>query len=813
MLRNYLLIAIRNLYKHKTFSFINVMGLTAGITCCLLIFIFVKDELSFDKFQSKADRIYRVQYMVQEFNIGQIPPIFNEYFGDYFPEIEQSARLYSRGVSIQVPQQGAAPKRFEEDQVFFADSSVFQIFDFEWIEKPTSEPLSTPLTVVLNRELKEKYFGEEIATGQSIELEGKPFKVIGVAEDFPSNSHLHFDMLVPFYDQVIIEPEGLADLLRRIIKENWVFSHSSTYVLLKEGQSAASVNARFPDFVEEKIPEDMQISQAFKLQPLLSIHMDEEVSGVNDNPGSQTFIKVFITVGILTLLIACINFINLSTARSLQRTKEIGVRKVLGAWKRDLVMQFMGESFVTTAAATVLGFIAAFFMVGVLNRMTGKELGVEVFYQWETWIMIVVLFVVTSFLAGLYPAFFVTRISPVESVKGMVAKNDKSGFAFRNVLMVIQFAISIILISSTLLVFDQLDFIKNKPLGFQKDHMINVPVQSQNMNNIFGGINEQKRQQMKAFEDDIAKIPGVRASTLSANVPGGGVVNRGVVPEGFTPEDKLIAPVLSVDYDFLETYDIELVAGRSFDESFGTDHMEAFIINEQGVKEYNLGSNEEAIGKSMEVEGKKGKIVGVIRDFNFETLNRPITSLVLNINPGQFGFFSISIHNQNIPETLSAIEAKWNEHFPSETFSHTFLNAQLNDAYEAQDRFGRMVGNFSILAILISCLGSYGLIIFVAGQKMKEVGIRKVLGASVTSLVMMLSRRFMVLILIAVLIAVPVAYWFAGVWLEEFSYRVDIAPINYLWASLATMVLVFGTIAFQSIKTAVSNPVKSLRIE
>ncbi|WP_420583359.1 ABC transporter permease [Reichenbachiella sp.] len=813
MLTNYIKIAFRNLFKHKAFSFINIIGLAGGLTCCLLIFVFVNDELSYDKFQSKKDRIYRLQYFIQEFNIARVPPVFAEHLNDFFPEIEKTTRLFTRGISVQVDGLHGDMKKFEEENVFFTDSSTFEIFDFEFLEGSAELPLHEPFTVIITKELAEKYFGNQSAVGQVIKMEGKSFRVTAVVAAYPTNSHFHFNAMVPFQNMYDLEPEPLATGLRQNFKGNWMVSHSPTYVLLKEGAAPESVNDRFADFVTEKIPENMQKGQSFKIQPLLDIHLNDEVGAQLEQSGSRIFLFVFMAVGALTLLIACINFVNLSTARSLQRTKEIGMRKVMGAWKGSLVAQFLGESFVTAGVAAAVAYISSVFLLPVLNSVTGKELELAALYRPEIIIGYVGLFFITSLLAGLYPAFFATRISPIYSLKGLSSGSAKGGLSFRKGLIVIQFSISILLISGTLIVFDQLNFLQNKPLGLNRDHMVTAPVMSANFNNVFGAVSEDKRKAMDAFETELTSIPGVLASTLSAGIPGQGVAHRNVIPHGFTAEDNLLAPVLSVDFDFVSTYGIDIIAGRNFSEEFETDPQTAFIINETAIDTYDFGSPETALGKSINVEGKIGKVIGVAKDFNFMPLSQGMGAMIIDIRIPAFTHFSFKINNQNIPQTLSAIEEVWNKHFPTETFAAQFLDEQLEQSYGEQEQLGQLISNFSILAILISCLGSYGMIMFIAGQKMKEVGIRKVLGASVSGLVLMLSQRFVLLAIGAMLIAIPTAYFLANSWLDEFAYRVDISYWNFGIASLITIALVLATISFQSIRTATANPVKSLRQE
>lgn len=815
MLKNYLTTAVRNLTRNKTFSAINISGLTGGITCCLLIFIFVTDEYSYDKFQTKKDRIYRVHYLIGDFNIGRIPPVMVEHIRSYFPEVETAGRMFSRGVSVKVPNMNPGEsQRFEEPNVYFADSSIMNIFSFDVIKGSIVDGLRKPFTVILNEGIAHKYFGDENPIGKQILMEGNnSFQVAAVVKDFPSNSHIHFDMLVPYDNMYDIELENLRENVKQNFKMNWMVSHSITYVLLKPGSDPVGVDSKFPDFITEKIPESMQKNQSFKLQPLEDIHLNEEIQAQAEPPGSRTFIYIFIAIGILTLLIACINFINLSTARSLQRTKEIGMRKVLGAWKSNLIMQFLGESFVMTIIASALAIGFTIMLLPILNDLTGKELQSEVLYSPSLVMWFAVLFVLTGFLAGIYPAFFATRILPVYSLKGLVSEQNSGGLSFRKGLVIIQFCISMVLISGTLIVFDQLDLLRNKPLGFQKAHLINVPVQSQNFNNVFGGVDENKRQNMNSFEDALTNIPGVIASTASANAPGIGVVNRNVIPEGFTAEDHILAPVYAIDYDFVETYDIQVKEGRDFSKDFGTDHQNAFLINEFAIMEYNFGSGIEALGKEINVEGKKGKVVGVVENFHFLPLTEPMGPMIMEVNTSQFNVFSIRIHNQNIPATLEAIEKTYNDFFPNESFTHSFLDESLEQGYSTQEQLGTVVGYFALLAILISCLGSYGLIMFIASQKMKEVGIRKVLGASISSRVLLLSTRFVLLGVVAMFISVPITIWAASSWLEEFSYRIDISPLSFVASAIITLLLVLVTISIQSLKTALENPVKALRTE
>ncbi|MFY0606797.1 MAG: ABC transporter permease [Cyclobacteriaceae bacterium] len=812
MFFNYLKTAYRSLLRSKVFSFINILGLATGLTCALLILTFVIDETSYDNFHSKKERIYRLRYFISDFDIGRVPPVFKEKINDFFPEVEHSTRLWSRSVSISVPS-GEQDLRFEEDNVNFADAELFEIFDFELVNGTLVDALTQPNTVILNREVALKYFNSTDVVGKMIYMEGDhSFRVTAVVEDFPTNSHTHFDMLVSYDDMYTLEPESLQEPIKANFKLNHMVSHSPTYVLLKEGSTPEAVNERFKTFVTEVIPEGQQKGQSFEIQPLLDIHLNDNVAAQSEPPGSLQFIWIFIAIGSLTILIACINFVNLSTAKSLHRAKEIGMRKVLGAWNNHLVSQFLGESLLTTFFAALLSLLAFSQLLPVLNYLTDKELNISMLSNTSVVVGFVLIVIFTGILAGIYPAFFVTRFSVLRSLKGSVS-DPGSAMNIRKGLMVVQFAISILLISGSLIVFDQLSLVRNKPLGFQKDLILTLPIQSNNFNSVFGGVNETLLTKLETFENTIAQSPYVVGSTLSSGVPGFGMVNRNVIPEGFTAEDNMLSPVMSVDYDFLDLYQIELAEGRSFDKSYGTDIASSFLVNEKALEAFDFGTPQEALGKKINIEGKEGKVVGVVKDFHFLNLTEPIRQIIMEISTAQYNTVSIKLTGQNLEETVAEIEHTWNEIFPAETFDPNYLDQALADSYIAQEQFGEMVGYFSFLAILISCMGSYGLIMFVATEKKKEVGVRKVLGASALQIVVLLAKRFVYLVLISIIIAVPAVLYFGNQWLSDFSYRVDISPWSIGVAALVTIVMVIGTISIQAFLAAMANPVKSLRSE
>ncbi|MEM9324264.1 MAG: ABC transporter permease [Bacteroidota bacterium] len=815
MLLNYLKVAWRNLTRYKVFSFINITGLTAGIAICLILFVHVKDELSFDQFHDKADRIYRLQYNILDFNIARTPPPIAQRMTDYFPEVEVAARLFGRSVSVGVAEGNNSRQIYEEERVFFADSTLLDILSFDIVQGNVKNPLDEPFSVILNEQIAQKYFGNENPIGQTLRLEGEyNFKVVAVARDFPTNSHWHFNMIMPYQNMFDLEASTNGGNLRSNLDNNWLVSHSYTYVLLHPNQNPAHVNERFPDFLAANMPENMERGQAFVLQPLLDIRLrGSEIGAGIEAVGDITQVYLFIGIGLMTLLIACINFINLSTARALQRIKEVGMRKVMGAWRGQLVAQLLGESLFVCLIGFVFGFTAAIYLLPEVNVLTGKTLTVQDFLDPITMVAFLGLFIITGILAGVYPAFYIAKFKPVAVLKGRVADGQSSGFSLRKVLVVFQFTIAIILITGTVVIQDQLNMFRNRPLGFQKESIITIPLFSSNFNNAFGGMTEELRNQLNTFEDQLEDNPRIVSSTLSSNVPGLGAVRRNVLPDGRTADESVITPSVSVDYDFVESFGLELVLGRDFSRSYGTDHTNAFIVNEQAIEKYEWGSAEAALGKTLNLEGKSGQVVGVVKDFHFESLRGVLDALVLDVNPGLFTTLSVKVEATDLPQTISFLEEKWNEFFPQKAFDYEFLDEQIAEIYSNEENLANIITYFAFLAILISCLGSYGLIMFLAQQKMKEIGIRKVLGASVPNIISLLAKGFAVLLGVAFVISVPLAYWLLDLWLSDFVFRVSLGVDMFLIAGLITFGIVAITISYQSLKAAFVNPANILRSE
>lgn len=811
MLKNFFKTAARSIARNKAYAFINFIGLTCGLTLALLIFSYVRSELSYDRFHEKADRIYRIKYEAPNgLLLASSPPPIAPVMKDYFPDVEETARVYGRNISIKRLE---ADDTFEENSVFFVDSAFFKIFDVEFVSGNPERPLHDKFTVIINEEMAVKYFGSENPIGESLLFGGKhAFKVIGVVKDFPENSHLRFNMLVPYENMYDMESDQSAQILRANLAVNFIISHSYTYVLLKPGASSASIDTNMNSFLQQYAKPQFLVGQIFTLMPLVDIHLKSTLLAEPSNTNSMSNIYIFIGVGILTLIIASINYINLSTAQSFTRIKEIGIRKILGSLKSQLVGQFLAESFLFIIIATVLSFGLFYLALPYLNELTNKTLTFTETVDIGLLLVSGILIALITVLAGGYPAYFVTKFESVNALKGQQGGRGGSQL-LRKSLVVFQLAIACILLSGALLIVKQLRFLQERPLGFQKEHVINIPLFSQNLNGIFRQNDSTFRSRLQTYRDIVESRAGVKATSLSSNAPGLGVVFRGTIPEGFTQEDNMFLANISVDYDFIKTYGMEVVAGRSFDKNYGTDEAEGFIINETAVREFNWENAQQAIGKTLNREGKVGKVIGVVKDFYFASLATPISPLIMEVNTNQFNTLSIKFENENVTSTLEGLEKAWNDLFPEKAFQFTFLDEQLNSQYQNFNNFSSIIKVFTAIAILISCLGVYGLVLFVVQRKVKEIGIRKVLGSTVGGILMLIYRDFAFLLLIGFVLGIPVSYYLVNDWLGNFSARTSIDVFTYFISLVVVFLIVSMTVSFQAIKASLANPVRSLRSE
>ncbi|MFC5410251.1 ABC transporter permease [Larkinella bovis] len=816
MLKNYFKIAYRNLLRQKSFSLINIIGLTVGLTCCFLILLFVRHELSYDTFHQKFDRIYRISYLPKFAGLEQplalTPPPVQLVLASNFSEIEKSARVFNSSATIELRDgQQSQPVKYDEERFFFGDSTLLDIFSFRFLQGDPRTALRDKFTVVITDEMATKYFGKTSPLGKTLLFEGRhPLRVTGVFEKLPDNSHIHIDLLSNYETMYATENEAV----RQNLPQNWIISHGYTYVLLRPGASPESVNARFPKFLTTYAPKQMAKDIVYALEPMKDFHLRSQAQGAPEAPGSMTYIYVFLGIAAITLLIACINFVNLATARSLKRAKEVGIRKVLGSEKKQLVAQFLGESMLLSLIALVLSFCLIVVLIPVLNNLTGKQLAVSYFLSDAVLLLLFVgIALFTGLLSGTYPAFFVSSFQPIVTLKGNFVSGKAKGGRLRQVLLGAQFVASIALIIGALVAFRQLDYMQNRALGFEKDFIITANTRNEKITNVFADRSDSTYFRLRTFRDILLKNSDIRQVTLSTQQMGSGSVRRNVVAEGHAPDENIFMGTMGVDHNFAATYGLKFVAGRDFSEDFPTDRTAAFLINETGVKQLGWKSAAEAVGKSINLEGKQGKIIGVLKDFHNQSLQRPIESMLLTIDLPTLRLFSIKLQAQNRAETLKFIQQEWDRYFPEKGFAYTFLDESLARLYESEQRLSKLIGYFAGLAVLISCLGLYGLVSLVTQQKTKEIGIRKVLGATVSSIVGLISRDFVILVVISLVIASPLAWWAMNKWLAEFAYKIDVEWWMFALAGVLAVAVTLLTVSFQSIKAALMNPVKSLRSE
>jgi len=800
MFKNYLKIAFRNLRRHKGYSFINIAGLAVGMACFLLIFMHISDELSYDKFHQKAKQIYRVTYEINlsgnTTHTAQTPaPLGPAMIRDY-PEVENATRIFIlRDIMVSWKN-----KSFFEN-VLFGDENIFDIFTFPLLKGNPETALIAPNSIVLTETMAEKYFGSEDPLNKILTVnENQDFKVIGVLKDISRNSHFHFDFLVPF----------AAGFQNKRMMEYWGNIFYYNYLLLEKGASPVELEKKFPDFAMKYIGGNFkdffkdkldQVPSMYKfhLQPLTKIHLHSHLEGEIETNSNGTYIYIFSAIAFFILLIACINFMNLSTAHSSMRAKEIGMRKVIGARRGELIKQFLGESLFLSFLSLILAIGLVKFSLPFFNSISGRELSLGLVWHWTFLATLIGTFLFVGILAGSYPAFLLSSFIPVEVLKGK--KGSKISVPFiRTGLVILQFTISIILIVGTITIHNQMMFVRNKNLGFVKEHLITVTDQ-----------NRQITSKYEAFKNELLKDPDILAVSGSSGLPAGIFGKATIVPENAPSYESVLMPIISIDYDFIETYGIALAAGRFFSKEFSTDLRGAYVINEAAVEKFGWGS---PLGKTLkDTGGIKGTVIGIVKNFHFNSLHHNIEPLALFIDPKAFRFYTIRIRSQNIPHTIAHLEKTWKKFVPSCPFEYTFLDAQIDRFYRSEQRLSKTFLYFSVLAIFIACLGLFGLTSFTTKQRTKEIAIRKVIGASTPSLVNLVSREFAKWIIVANILAWPISYFAMNKWLQNFAYRTSISFWIFLLAGILSLGIALLTVSYQSIKVAVSNPVDSLRYE
>ncbi len=804
MIINYLKTALRNIKKYPTYSFINITGLAIGMACVILIFLFIQDEWSYDRFHEKAERIYRV---VDSFDVpGGIERAFALTSAPFAPnlkkdfsEVEDSVRLLTRRHLVT-----NKDKKYFEDFLFYTDASVFSIFTFPLVSGNPESALMEPNTIVISESTAFKYFGKENAMNKTLSINEQDYVVTGVMKDMPKNSH--------FYAQLFASMKTFEKdpQMQNNYFQSWARHEFYTYLLLREDYSPEDLQAKLPAFIEKYAAKQIETilggSLSSRLQPLKSIHLHSHLQMEISPNGDIKYVAIFSVIALFILLIACVNFINLSTARSVNRSKEVGLRKVVGASRYQIIQQFLGESLFFTLFAFILALTLIAISLPYFNSLTGKEINLNSLTNFILLGGIGLLLLFVGLISGSYPSLSISRYQPANVQKSKA--NFRSGKSYlRKGLVIFQFSISIILFISTAVVLEQLDFLRNRKLGFNKEHVVVVPIRSNSI-----------RENAESIKAELLQNPNIISGTITIGVPGGIVAGDAI--QLVTDEGKktLTTRMIYTDHDYVKTMGMEIVEGRDFSKEMSTDLTEAFLINEAAVRELQL---EKPLETQLEWGGedydygihKIGRVIGVVKDFQFQSLRDAINPLIIHVWSENTFVFALRIRPDDIPGTLAFIESKWEDLDPAHPFEYSFMDETFDRIYRSEEKIGKIFSIFSILAISIAALGLFGLALFMVEQRTKEIGVRKVLGASVGNIFALLSREFAILVLLANLFAWPTAYFLMHKWLENFAYRVNIGFWIFILAAVIAFVIALITISFQVMKAALTNPVASLRYE
>jgi len=803
MIKNYLKIAFRTFHAHKAHSLINVAGMAIGIACCLLIVQYVYDELRYDTYHENADRIYRVVLEARvagdEIHGPVTPAPMAKTLLDDYPSIASTARLFRPGADYLVEYEN---RHFNESRLFFADSSIFDIFSIPLVQGTPRSALVEPNSVVITESTALKYFGDEDPMNKVLVANNMDLQVTGVAEDPPSYTHFHYDFLASFNSRSESQNTG------------WFPLNYYTYLTLYTGYDSKDIEIQFPDMVRTYMgPEIAQFMGKtydevladgdyfkFYLQPARDIHLHSNLMGEIETNGDIAYVYLFSIIAFLILVIACVNFMNLSTARSAGRAKEVGMRKVLGSLRRHLIQQFMIESILLSVVAMAIGLLLAVVLIPHFNDLAGKQLDIRFLQRPTIWLTLLGFAIGIGLLAGSYPAFFLSSFRPIVVLKGKLSAGIKST-GLRNGLVVFQFTTSIALIVGTIVVFQQLKYVQSTRLGFDKEHVVLI-----NRAYALGS-------QRESFKDAVLQHSSVVRAAVAGRAPGGTFGANVYKKPGDT--QTYAWRFLTADADFAETLNLEMAAGRDFDSSFSTDSS-AVLVNESAAR---ILGWVDVDGQELERPSSGSpnhSVIGIVKDFHFESLHHEIAPLVIHFHADYFSrarYMYVRLRPENISETIAFLKTNWITYAPDAPFEYSFLDQDFDNLYQAEQRTGTTFGAFSMLGILIACLGLFGLATFTAEQRTKEIGVRKVLGASVSSIVLLLIKDFARLVGIAFVLAVPLSYLVMSKWLEGFAYRISISWQILVIAGLIAFFIALLTVSYQTIRAAVRNPARSLQYE
>jgi putative ABC transport system permease protein len=808
MLKNYFKIVFRNAKKHPMYVLINLVGLAIGMAVSIVILLYVQFEMSYDTYHPDVERIFRVSrawYNPQgdvSLHLGHTAPPFGPLIQSDFPEdVEVSARLFNYNPLVK-----SGGNNFEEERFFFGDPEVFDVFSWEIIEGEGKSALKEADGIILTESAAKRYFGDGPAVGKELLVmlpsQEATFQVRGVMKDMPDNSHFHVDFLASMVP-VVQFYGGLESFMSNFGSNNF-----STYIKLREGLDYLEFEAKLPSLIDRHMGENqagMPMSRGTQLLlwPITDIHLYSNLDSEIEANGNIDYVYIYLAVAFFILLIACINFMNLSTARSSLRSMEVGLRKVMGADRGLLIRQFLGESFVMTFLSMVLALILVYLLLPTFSDFSERPLSLNLFQNPEFIVLIVGIMVVVGLISGSYPALFLSGFMPAKVLKGAF-KAGRAHENFRSVLVIGQFAISVMLIVAVFVVVNQLRFMQSKDLGFEKEDLVVLPA------------SDQIRQNYLIFKDRLENHPGIQAVTVSSRVPSGRLLDsQGATAElnGEMSQLNFRIADIHVGHNFLDTYEIPVLAGRSFNYQLASDSSEAFILNETAIREIGWSSPEEAVGKQFLYGGRRGFVTGVMKDFHFESLHQPIVPIVFLISQNRNNQISIKIEASQRDQVLAYLQEEWSQIRPDFPFEPNFIDERFNRQYEAESRLRTIFTFFSFLAILISVLGLLGLVTFATEQRTREIGIRKVMGAETRNILVLLGKDFLKLVGIGFLIAIPVSWFGMSRWLEDFAYKIGVHWTVFLWAGLLAGLIAAITIISQTLKAAWANPVKSIKNE
>ncbi len=818
MFRNYIKVAWRNIKRHKGYSFINIAGLAIGMAVCILILMFVRDEYRYDTFHENKDRIYRLEreFLASDGSVRgafcSLAPSFVPFLENDFPEMEHIVRLFGTGdLLINV-----GDTYFLEERFYYAEQDIFDVFTIPLIKGDPQTVLENPNSLVLSESMVLKYFGDEDPMGKLMKVgsDREAYQVTGIMEDVPKNSHLHYDFLASYITLKGRYPYSRDGSDYFFGTTNFSDNVTHTYMRLAKNANPVDIAARIPGFLDSHLPtyedESGDIVHPHQwnnilMRKVIDIHLHSHTMNELEPNSDIKYVILFTLIAAFILIIACINFMNLSTARATKRAKEVGLRKVVGANRRLLSTQFLGESLLTALLAMVLALVIVNVLLPSFSTFSGHDLGLHSLFNPVGLLILLSVFLITGLAAGLYPAFYLSAYKPATILRGELSRGSR-GTLIRKGLVVFQFAISAALIICVGVVLKQMRFLQNADLGYQKENILMIPADSV------------VRANWWEIKQELLKNPNILDATTSKRAPTGRLGDApgfGVEINGEVLRDPFRMPHNRVEYDFFKTYKMKIVAGRDFSREYSTDEEEAFILNETAVRHLGFESPEEAIGTPIftRAPNMTGRVIGVVADFNYESMHHEIIPIITYIRLEQVNTVSLRIRGSNVQETIAYVQSIWDRFNPGYPISYTFLDERINALYRNEARMMEMFGYFSLLAIFIACLGLFGLASFTTEQRTKEIGVRKVLGASISNIVILLSKEYSKWVLVANIIAWPVAFFIMRNWLNNFAYKASIGWTIFVLTALVTFLIALLTVSYQSVKAALGDPAHALRYE